>query len=134
MPQSPCFDTLQEARQYYVQLVVVGPTGVPLPPPGPAGLGQRGVAVDDEGSASAATAVRPDTVARTETASLARAPEFANRAFVLHLPQPLGASLHSRALLQVSLFALPSLDAPPGPLLAGGSALLCKQQRQQQQP
>jgi hypothetical protein len=107
----------QEPRRYYVQVVIAGAAGPPVPPPPKSGGGGAAAAAD-----GGALALRPDAVARTETAALGRTPEFANRTFVMRLPQPLGASLHSRAVVQVSLYAAPSLDAPPGPLLAGAWA------------
>jgi len=111
----------QEPRRYYLQVTIAGPAGAPLPPPPGSGADGPGAAAAPSTATpgSALIPLRPDTVARTETAQLARCPEFANRTFVMRLPQPLGASLHSRAIVQVSLFAAPSVDAPPGPLLAG---------------
>lgn len=53
-------------------------------------------------------------VANTEVSSVSSNPDFLNRTFFLRLPQPLGSSLHTSALLQANVFAAPSLDSPPG--------------------
>ncbi|GBF87530.1 glycine D-amino acid oxidase [Raphidocelis subcapitata] len=110
-----------EPRRYYVQITVVGPSGPPLPPSRADAAAAAGAAggARPAGGADGDAALRPDSVARTETAPMCRTPEFENRAFVMRLPQPLGGSLHARAVVQVSLFALPSAAAPPGPVIAG---------------
>ncbi|KAG2437608.1 hypothetical protein HYH02_011248 [Chlamydomonas schloesseri] len=51
-------------------------------------------------------------LARTETSELSRSPEFALSSFVLRLPQPLAGSPADQPLLQVQLFAAPSIDGP----------------------
>lgn len=100
-----------------MQVTAAGPAGAQLPP-GKGGGGDPCAGPSACAGADAGT-LRPDSAARTETAPLSRTPEFSNRTFVLRLPTPLGAALHARAVLQLTLYSTPSLDAPPGPLLAG---------------
>jgi hypothetical protein len=54
-----------------------------------------------------AGALRPDGMARTETAPLSINPNFLNNTFILRLPQAVGAMLQPRALLSVQLWSAP---------------------------
>lgn len=51
---------------------------------------------------------------RTESSALSSSPEFLARTFVLRLAQPLANTLAPQALLQVNLYAAPSIDSPNG--------------------
>lgn len=51
---------------------------------------------------------------RTESSALSSSPEFLARTFVLRLAQPLANTLAPQALLQVNLYAAPSVDSPNG--------------------
>ncbi|KAG2429296.1 hypothetical protein HXX76_011064 [Chlamydomonas incerta] len=109
-----------EPRRYHVSIqVAAGPGGV-----------AAGVAV---GSDHSGLSTRPDQLARTETSELSRSPEFALSSFVLRLAQPLASSPADQPLLQVNLFAAPSLDgagsaAAPGAMddLVGSGVVQCR--------
>lgn len=88
---------MQEARKYHLSFQVLMP-GQP-----PAAV----VALNDR----TLDAIRPDQVARTETAPFSANPEFLNKVFILRLSEPLGNSLAPKLLLHVNLFAMPSIDS-----------------------
>eukprot|EP00195_Chlamydomonas_chlamydogama_P003162 CAMPEP_0202919350 /NCGR_PEP_ID=MMETSP1392-20130828/75650_1 /ASSEMBLY_ACC=CAM_ASM_000868 /TAXON_ID=225041 /ORGANISM="Chlamydomonas chlamydogama, Strain SAG 11-48b" /LENGTH=598 /DNA_ID=CAMNT_0049612687 /DNA_START=111 /DNA_END=1904 /DNA_ORIENTATION=- len=96
---------VQEARRYHISLQVLAPGQAPV---GVIGLNDAPF-----------DAIRPDQVARTETCAMSRNPEFLNRVFVMRLPEPLGNSLTPQVLLQCNLFATPTMEGPPGPMVAG---------------
>jgi hypothetical protein len=59
--------------------------------------------------------------ARTETAPCSCTPSFRDATFLLQLPRVLGEEgALPQPTLTTSLFAAPSLDAPAGPIHAGG--------------
>eukprot|EP00197_Chlamydomonas_leiostraca_P014334 CAMPEP_0202883460 /NCGR_PEP_ID=MMETSP1391-20130828/39492_1 /ASSEMBLY_ACC=CAM_ASM_000867 /TAXON_ID=1034604 /ORGANISM="Chlamydomonas leiostraca, Strain SAG 11-49" /LENGTH=121 /DNA_ID=CAMNT_0049566487 /DNA_START=73 /DNA_END=435 /DNA_ORIENTATION=- len=95
-----------EARKYHLSFQVL----VPGQPPAAV------VALNDR----TLDAIRPDQVARTETAPLGTNPEFLNKVFILRLAEPLGNSLTPKLLLHVNLFAMPSIDSTSaGAIIAG---------------
>ncbi|MEW5309909.1 MAG: hypothetical protein WDW38_001752 [Sanguina aurantia] len=100
---------VQEARKYHIGVQVLQP-------------GQAPLGVVKQGSSSS-DAPRPDQCVRTESSALSSSPEFLARTFVLRLAQPLANTLAPQALLQVNLYAAPSIDSPNAALVAGGQEM-----------